>query len=300
MLKICLAGTGGMKPLPERFLTGLWAEHIGKALLIDCGEGMQTALAKHKCKVSRLDALLITHLHADHIAGLPGLLLTVGNNSKQTPLKIYGPTGTAGTVEKLRCICPEVAYDIIVTELPVDRISSFEWNGISVSAMPVRHAVSCLCYSLTENRPVIFDPVKARKLNIPQNLWNKLHYGGECTVDGRRFTADEVSSGTRPPLKITYITDTEYFPQLEEFAADSDLLVCEGMYGSDEYIPKMQEKQHMVFSQAAHIAKTSRSQKLWLTHYSPAMKSPEDYTESVRGIFENTVVCTDGITAEFR
>lgn len=300
MLKICLAGTGGMKPLPDRALTGLWAEHSGNALLIDCGEGMQTALSKHRCKISRLDTLLITHLHADHIAGLPGLLLTVGNNSKQSPLNIYGPVGTAGTVEKLRCICPEVTYDIIVTELPDDKISRFEQNGLQISAMPVRHTVSCLCYSLTENRPVIFDPVKARKLNIPQNLWNTLHYGGECTVDGRRFTADEVSSGTRPPLKITYITDTEYFPQLEEFAENSDLLICEGMYGSDEYLPKMQEKKHMVFSQAAHIATASHSERLWLTHYSPAMKTPEEYTEYVQGLFENTTVCTDGITAEFK
>lgn len=293
MLEIYLPGTGGMKPLPNRGLTGMWAEHNGKALLIDCGEGMQISLAKCGRSLARLEAVLITHFHADHIAGLPGLLLSAGNFGKTTPLKIYAPRGAAEIISNICCICGEIPFEVQIYELPKNS-DSFMWNDIIVSYMPVRHRIDCFCYSLREERKPVFSVMKADKFGVPVELRKKLH-SGECVeINGRTITPEMVTDGKRPPLKVTYITDTLYFDELSRFAEGSDLLICEGMYGDDEYLPKMQEKMHMVFSQSAKIAADSGSRELWLTHYSPALIEPHDYEAVMKSLFPGTVISEDG------
>ncbi len=298
MFEVYLPGTGGMKPLPDRALTGLWTEHNGSALLIDCGEGMQTALAACGRSLARLDVILLTHFHADHIAGLPGLLLSAGNFGKASPLKIYAPCGGSHIIRNLCCICPELPFELEIQEL--EGTGEFMWNDITVKYMPVRHRTVCFCYSLTENRKPVFNPGKAEHLGIPKSEWKKLHNGECVNVSGNIITPHMVTDGNRPPLKITYMTDTVYFDGLADFAADSDLLVCEGMYGDDEYIPKMTEKGHMVFSQSAEIAVKSCSKSLWLTHYSPAMISPEAYENEMKKRFAGTVISTDGMHASIK
>ena len=285
MIDICLAGTGGMKPLPDRFLTGLWAEHKGKALLIDCGEGMQVALAKAGVSLAKLDTLLITHFHADHIAGLPGLLLSAGNFGKSSPMVIYAPRGGRDIISRLCCICPELPFDVEVHETEGEGV--IFRNGLEIRFMPVRHRVECSCWSIIENRPPVFSPEKADRLGVPVNMRSILHRGECVEVNGRIISPEDVTEGKRPPIKVTYITDTVYFDELSRFAENSDLLICEGMYGDDGYIPKMTEKGHMVFSQAARIAVDSNSKELWLTHFSPALKFPEEQLDSARLIFPN-------------
>ncbi|MBQ8825603.1 MAG: ribonuclease Z [Oscillospiraceae bacterium] len=294
MLDICLAGTGGMKPLPDRFLTGLWLEHDGYGLLIDCGEGMQVALAKHGCKTAKMDTLLITHIHADHIAVLPGLLLTAGNGGRCGVLNIYGPKGTEKAVRSLMCITPELAFDVKITELTHHEITSFKWHDITVSALPMRHKVPCLGYRFTENRPPVFDPQRAMELGIPKMYWKLLHSGETVEHEGKTYSSKDISKEDRAPLILTYMTDTVYFDRLSEYAADSDLLICEGMYGSDEYIPKMKDKMHLVYSQAAYIAKKSASKRLWLTHYSPANENPKKYDKTVKEYFPDITISRDG------
>lgn len=294
MIDVCLAGTGGMLPLPNRWLTCFWLEYNGKAALIDCGEGTQITLSKHGCKLSRLDALFITHAHADHISGLPGLLLSIGNCGKTDTLTIYGHRGISSVIEQLCCICPLLPFPIEVRELSCKEISQLTWNGLEVRSLPLRHRMDCLGYSFTLHRKPVFNPQKAKALGIPVKFWKALHAGETVTADGAQFTPDMVTDEARKPIKLTYMTDTVYFPEMIGFAKDSDLLVCEGMYGDDAYIPKMLEKGHMVFSQAAELAKESGSSRLWLTHFSPALSNPAEYTEMVQAIFPNTVVSTDG------
>lgn len=293
MIEICLAGTGGMKPLPCRFLTGLWAEHKGKALLIDCGEGMQIALAKAGVSLARLETLLITHFHADHIAGLPGLLLSAGNYGKSAPLHIYTPRGGIEIIKRLCCICPELPFDVTIHEISGE--GTVFRNGLEISFMPLRHRIDCFGFSITEPRPPVFSPEKADSLGVPPNMRSILHKGGSIDINGRVITPEMVTDGKRLPLKVTYITDTVYFDELSQFAKASDLLICEGMYGIDEYIPKMAEKGHMVFSQSARIAADSHSKELWLTHFSPALSAPEEELSSAKSIFPNTVAGKDGM-----
>lgn len=294
MIDVCLAGTGGMLPLPTRWLTCFWLEYNGKAALIDCGEGTQIALAKHSCKLSRLDALFITHTHADHIAGLPGLLLSLGNYGKTEPLKIYGHKGIKTVIASLCCICPVLPFPIEVEELPLTEISEFSWNTMSVSTLPLRHGIDCLGYSFTLYRKPVFNPQKAKALDIDVMLWSTLHAGQSITCGDREITPAMVTDSARQPLKITYMTDSLYFDGMVDFAADSDLLVCEGMYGEDAYLEKMQEKGHMVFSQAAALAAKANVKRLWLTHYSPALTDPSDYQEQVQALFPGAVISRDG------
>lgn len=294
MIEVNLIGTGGMLPLPDRWLTSMWLEYKGKACLVDCGEGTQIAINRHGIKLSHLDTLLITHVHADHVSGLAGLLLSLGNCGKTDTLKIYGHTGITDIIKQLCCICPVLPFDVEIHELPLDSISSFEWNEIIISAMPMQHSVDCLGYSFVLNRKPVFNPQKAKALNIDVKYWKELHAGNTVTIDGREITQEMVTDEQRKPIKVTYMTDSRYFNKMIDFAENSDLLISEGMYGDDEYIDKMAEKGHMVFSQSAEIAKKSGSKMLWFTHYSPALVNPEEYAESVKQIFENTVISSDG------
>lgn len=294
MINITLVGTGGMLPLPNRWLASMWLEYNGKACLVDCGEGTQIAIAQHKLKLSHLDILMITHTHADHISGLPGLLLSLGNCGKNDTLKIYGYRGITDTIRSLMCICPVLPFDIEIIELPLKEQSGFIWNDIAVSSFPLDHSMECLGYSFILNRKPVFAPDKAKALGVDVQYWKQLHSGYPVTIGDKIITPDMVIAESRPPIKVTYVTDTRYFGKLDSFAENSDLLICEGMYGSDEYIDKMHEKGHMVFSQSAKLATNSNSKKLWLTHYSPALSDPKEYKEYICRLFPDTVVCSDG------
>lgn len=296
MLDVCLIGTGGMMPLKNRWLTSCYFEYNGRAMLIDCGEGTQIALSEAQCRLSRLDVLLITHFHADHISGLPGLLLSLGNCSKTSPLKIYGGKGIEKIVKNLCCICERLPFPLEITELESNTINEFQcFSDLTVRAMPVRHTCECFGYSVTLNRKPVFNPVKAESLGIPKNYWKLLHNGETVTVDEKTFTPDMVIDGQRKPTKVTYVTDTLPFDAISDFAKNSDLMICEGMYGDDDMKDEMNKKCHMLFSDAVKLAKSAGAEKLWLTHYSPAMQFPENYAKA----FPEAVISCDGQKISF-
>ena len=301
MAEICLLGTGGMLPLPDRFLTSLYAEYNGKAVLIDCGEGTQVAIAKHGLKMSRIELILITHCHADHVIGLPGLLLSAGNSSRTAPLEIAAPESCIPVIENLMSVCGGLPYEVKLRALPDDRHFEFTADMIdpmlTVKTMPLSHRVSCLGYSLVLKKKPVFLPQNAKAMNIPVEFWKRLHSGETVTLeDGLRIPPEAVTGEKKPPLKITYVTDTLPVPELELFAMDADLFVCEGMYGLPDKKDSMNEKCHMLMQDACNIAKLADARKLWLTHYSPAEKEPHMYEDELRKIFPETVVSDDGIS----
>lgn len=299
MPDICLLGTGGMLPLKNRFLTSLYVEHNGHALLIDCGEGTQVAAGVHALKMSRIDTLLITHEHADHVTGLPGLLLSIGNCSRKQPLDIYLPEKCIPNVKALLSVCGYLPYEVIFHGLPDDKTASFTADKIdpmlTVDTIPLQHKTPCIGYRLTFSKMPVFLPEKAKQLGIPVNMWKILHSGGNVTLpDGKTYSSADVTGDAKPPVIITYTTDSLPIPEITDFAKDSDLFICEGMYGDIEKKASMNDKCHMLMQDACEIAKNAGAKRLWLTHYSPAMEEPEIYENELKELFADVVVSKDG------
>lgn len=293
MLDICLLGTGGMMPLPHRWLTSMMARYNGTSILIDCGEGTQIAMKEKGWSPKPIDVICFTHFHADHISGLPGMLLTMGNAERTEPLLLIGPKGLTRTVNALRVIAPELPFEINCKEI-TEQEQSFSFNGFRIETYRVNHNVICYGYSIVVDRIGKFDVEKAQSLNIPRNYWNPLQKGEIIEVDGQTFTPDMVLGAARKGLKVTYCTDTRPTESIVKNASGADLFICEGMYGESEKAQKAREYKHMTFYEAAELAKRAGVRELWLTHYSPSLIRPDDYMQEVRKIFPNTVAARDG------
>ncbi len=294
MLDVCLLGTGGMMPLPGRFLTSLMVRYNGSNLLIDCGEATQIAIKKKGWVFKPIDVICFTHYHADHISGLPGLLLTMGNAERTEPLTMVGPRGLERVVNALRCIAPELPFEIRYHEL-TEPEEHLVINGYHITAFKVQHNVICYGYSLEIPRGGRFDAARAKTAEIPLPYWSRLQKGETITgEDGRVFTPDMVLGPARKGLKVTYTTDTRPIPSIASYAADSDLFICEGMYGEPEKEKKAREYKHMTFYEAARLAVQAKPSEMWLTHFSPSLVYPENYLEDVRKIFPETYLGKDG------
>lgn len=299
MPEICLLGTGGMLPLKNRFLTSLYVEYDGKAILIDCGEGTQVAIAQHGLKISHIETILITHGHADHIAGLPGLLLSIGNCSRINPIDLYIPESIEKIINNLISICGGLPYEIKIHKLPDRESIIFTADKINpmltISTIPLEHSVNCLGYKLSLSRKPVFEPEKAKQLNIPLKYWKVLHGGSSVILDdGRKILPEDVIKEKRLSINISYITDTLPIDEIKNFVSGSDLFICEGMYGDMSKKQSMNEKGHMLMQDACKIAFESDVKRLWLTHYSPAENNPYDYEEELKNIFYSVDISNDG------
>ncbi len=292
MLDICLLGTGGMMPLPYRWLTSLMLRYNGSSLLIDCGEGTQITIREKGWSFNPIDIICITHFHGDHISGLPGILLAMGNSDRKEPLTMIGPKGLSKVVRSLRVIAPELPFEIKFIELegPGQQI---RLNGYVIDAFKVNHRITCYGYSISIERGGRFDPVRAKENNIPLKFWSRLQAGQTVSDDGVTYTPDMVLGPPRKGLKVTYSTDTRPTRSILENARGSDIFICEGMYSEDGDINNAVKYKHMTFEEAARLAKEAGVGELWLTHYSPALNHPENYLDSVRKIFSRTYICRD-------
>lgn len=296
MIDVTLVGTGGMMPLPERYLASCLIEYNGKSILIDCGEGTQISLHKGKLSMNKIETILITHCHADHVAGLPGLLLTIGNQGRVDPLNIIAPRGSTRYINSLLVVCGYLPYQVNITELHDGKIQEFEQIGLKVTSIPLKHHINCLGYSMQLELKPHFQPENAKKLNIPVQFWKILHSGKSVVVDNKTFTPEMVLGESRKPIKISYVTDTRPVKNIKDVVKNSDLFICEGMYGQDEQLENAKEKMHMIFSEAATIASDAKVDEMWLTHFSPSMNRPEEFIEYAKNIFPNTKVGKDLMT----
>ncbi|GHO45091.1 ribonuclease Z [Ktedonospora formicarum] len=294
MLDICLLGTCGMMPLPGRWLSCMLVRSGSHLTLFDCGEGTQVPWKSLGWGFRQLGAICFSHMHADHVAGLPGVLFMVAHAGRTEPLHIYGPHGTAYVVEGLRRIAAELPFPIHIHELKGGE--QFELPGkLQARCVPASHGIPCLAYRVDLHRQPAFQADQARALDIPIQFWKRLQMGETVTHEGRSFEPANVLGEARRGISLAYITDTRPVDALHELARDVDLLVCESMYDNPDDLPLARANSHMLASESAGIAKAAGAHQLLLTHFSPKVNDPSRAEKMARRVFPNTRAAKDGL-----
>ncbi len=288
-------------PLPGRFLTSVLMRREGELFLFDSGEGTQVSLRKLNLKWKKISAIFISHTHADHVTGLPGILMLSSQVERDEPLYIFGPPKIKEYVEMNRKVLDMyINYEIIVKEISEPGVI-YKGDGFSVNAFLLDHTKPCIGYSLVEDeRPGIFFPEKAIELKIPMGpLWSELQRGGSITLDdGREVRASEVMGAPRSGRKVSFVTDTKYFSEISDYVRNSDLFICEGMFMDDKE-EDAAKKKHMTSSQAGKIAlQAGGIKKMGLIHYSPRYTRYElaGLLKEAKNYFEETFLTADGQT----
>lgn len=300
MLEVTLLGTGGMMPLKNRALASAIVRHQGACVLLDCGEGTQVRI--HDCGYSfkSIDAILLTHFHADHVSGLPGLLLSMSNQGRTEKVRIAGPTGVKTVVNALRIIAPRLPFEIEYIEIDPSVPEGFALAGLEIAPFALQHGVDCVGYRIHLPRAGRFLPERARAAGVPLKLWSTLQRQPAVEMDGRVFTREMVMTPPRRGITVVYATDTRPVPAIAAAGRDAELMILEGMYGAPEKEARAREVGHMMIGEAAQLAASARARRLWLTHFSPAMPEPEAFMESARAIFPAAEAGTDGLSARLR
>lgn len=296
--EVHILGTSGMMPLVDRFLTSCALSRAGEIFLFDCGEGTQVAIKKANLKWKQISTIFISHMHADHVTGLMGLLMLSAQVDRIEPLYIYGPEALKEYIDESRKMLDAyINYPIIIKTAKEGVV--IEREDLIISAKNITHKKPCLAYSVSEKeRSGEFYPDKAIALNIPKGpLWGQLQKGENVEIDGKIITPNMVTGNKRKGRKFTFVTDALYNPDISEFAKDSDILVCEGMF-EGSLLEDATKKQHLTCLQSATIARDANVKKLYLTHYSPRyskfqLKALE---AEARTIFEATKLGKDGLT----
>ncbi|MCL2407870.1 MAG: ribonuclease Z [Defluviitaleaceae bacterium] len=302
MLDISLLGTGGMVPMPNRYLTSMLCRYNGRMLLVDCGEGTQISMKVLGWGYKNIDCICFTHFHADHIAGLPGLLLAISNSERIEPLTIVGPPGLEHVVRSLLVIAPEINFEINIMELPVREHSEIPvpLTEFYLSILPLDHGKPCFGYRISTKRGARFDLERAKSLNLPVKLWGRLQRSETVEYEGKAYTPDMVLGAERKGFTLSYVTDTRPIRRISDFVKNSDLFICEGLYGDPEKTEQAREHKHMTYADAATLARDGNVGALWLTHFSPAMINTKEFLPLARGIFPSTWAAYDRITKTFK
>lgn len=294
MLDVTLCGTGGTTPRIDRHLSSAYLRFDGHGLLIDCGEGTQIAVKKAGMSVGRIGLILLTHFHGDHVAGLPGLLLTMGNEGRREKVTIAGPRGVGEIVKALTICAQELPFSVEC--VPMTDFDTLTYKDFSITAFEVHHTCTCLGYDIRVSRAGRFDPEKAKANGVPLPLWKTLQKG--IAVDG--FTPDMVMGESRRGLHVTYATDTRPTDMIATMATDADLLITEAMFGEDKKENRAKETCHMTMPEACRLAKAAAPERLWLTHYSPSMPEPEIYADALEKLYPGAKLGYDGMTETLR
>jgi len=298
MIDVALVGTGGMMPLPGRFLSSMLCRINGRMILFDCGEGTQVSLRLLGWGFKQIDMICFTHFHGDHISGLPGLLLTMANSERTEPLKLFGPTGLEFIVKSLCVIAQGLPFPLEFYEWEGSNAYVDEQNLLSIKTLPLKHRAACFAYSVELARRGKFDPTRAKDQNIPLQIWGALQKQNKETIvyNGVAYSSDMVLGAPRRGLKLVFCTDTRPVAGLPGFAKEADLFICEGLYGDVDKQETTAARKHMTFQEAAEIACAANVKEMWLTHFSPALPDPYNYLQNATAIFPNTKVGKDRMT----
>lgn len=297
-----ILGCGGMMPLPYRHLTSVLLRREGNLFLFDCGEGTQVSLRRLNLKWKKIDAIFISHTHADHVTGLPGILMLTSQVDRTEPLYIYGPPKIKEYVETSRKVLDMyINYPIVVQEITAPCVVH-SGKDFYIRAFPLEHTKTCVGYTLEElDRPGEFNPQKAQELGVPVGpLWAQLQQGFEVkAADGTTVTPEQVLGPKRSGRKFSFVTDTLYKPSIAPEVKGSDLLICEGMF-EDELIDQAREKKHMTASQAATIARDANVRRMCMIHYSPRYtdRELEKLLEEARAVWPKAELSRDRMNIE--
>lgn len=290
-------GCGGMMPLPYRHLTSVLLRRDGDLFLFDGGEGTQVSLRRLNLKWKKINAIFVSHTHADHVTGIPGLMMLSSQVDRDEPLYIYGPPKIAEYIDSSRKVLDMyINYPVIVKEITAPCVC-YEGDGFYIRAFPLQHTKTCVGYTLEElDRPGQFFPEKAIEKNVPCGpLWAQLQSGKEVlSADGKLVKPEDVMGQKRSGRKFSYVTDSMYLPSIAQEVKGSDLLICESMF-TKELEDQAKEKKHMTSVQAATIAKDGNVKKMGLIHYSPRYTDYDlkNLLEEAQEIFPETVLTKD-------
>ena len=299
MLDVTLIGTGGALPLKDRFLSSCIMKYNGNAFLFDCGEGTQISLRRQKIALSRINTICITHCHADHVSGLPGLLLSMGNDMRSETVTLIGPAGFARVLHSLLIIARELPFELKIIELK-NPLETLEIDGCRLSAFRAEHSIPCYGYVLEIDRVGKFSPEKASRNGVPMRAWGLLQKEESIEFEGKLYTRDMAFDGARQGIKVLFCTDTRPVRAISELGQGADLMICEGMFAEDAKLCRAVETGHMTFAEAAALAKSASPEELWLTHFSPSLPDPQSYVSSATKIFPNTLCGKDGMFKEIK
>jgi ribonuclease Z len=289
-----------MMPLPGRWLSCALVRCGATLTLFDCGEGTQIPWKTLGWGFRQLGAICFSHMHADHVVGLPGVLFMVAHAGRTEPLDIYGPPGTTYIIEGLRRLAADMPYPIHIHELTGGESFSLP-GGLQGMCTAATHGIPCLAYRADLKRQPAFQPEKARALGLPVQLWSRLQHGETLDYNGRTITPTQVLGEPRRGISFAYITDTRPTTALSDLAQDVDLLICESMYDTSADLPLARANAHMIAEESAGIAKAAGAHSLLLTHFSPKINDPTQAEKAARNIFAKTRAARDGtiVSLEF-
>lgn len=305
MIQAVMLGSGGSRPVPNRFLSSLYCSVSGVGVLFDCGESTQTAIMKARSKIMSISVICLTHSHADHILGLPGLLASIDqsikldskHNSKM--IFIVAPESCRNPVNNLKraaflsnieivFICLENAEEVL------------EFPGFIIEAYRVKHSIDCYGYSITEKVNPHFSIEKAQACGLPEKAWKFLQEGYTVADGDEIFTIKDITDKPRKSAKVAYVTDTLRCDAVGKCVKGSDLAVLEGMYYNNDGLSKSVDSMHMTFEQASQIACESEVKELWLTHFNPSILNPKRGLAYATKHFRNTKCGYTGLKMELR
>ncbi len=261
-------------------------------MLLDCGEGTQVQMRKFGWGFRRLDTICLSHMHADHVAGLPGLLHTVAHAGRREPLQILGPSGTIDVVRGLRVIAPYLPYDVVPRELD-EGDSIVLANGVRVRVCAGIHRIPCLAYRLDVERRPAFDPDRAVELGVPVAEWSRLQRGEVIEVEGTHIRPDQVIGPPRKGISLGFVTDTRPTAPIAKLMTGVDLLISEATYADDD--ERALNRGHMTVGEACQLAASAGAGELWLTHFSAGIEEPEQLFGMAQAIFPRTTIGCVGL-----
>lgn len=297
-MQITFLGTSAGMPTRNRNVSSVHFKFRANNFLFDCGEGTQRQMISHSISIFKINAIFITHLHADHMLGVAGMIQSMNMLNRTEPLTIYGPKGIEKYVEFFKnWDALQLNYEVKTQTITEGII--FENNDLVVRAFPVDHSCTCFAFNVTEKVDLNLNKAKIKKAGLENNpLCRTLKEKGQVIFNGKTIKLREVADPLRKPLKFSYVVDTTPIPSIINNVNGSDILVCEATFSEREREKAIQTK-HMTSKDAATIALKAKVNHLILTHFSPRYEdNTNSLREEARRIFKNTDIADDFYTVE--